>query len=287
LYAGLQVVAQSIASGGCLVIPGPDLPVEDTLKLIRSAKVTHASATPSYWRWLLLFSEPGWWQELPLRQVTIGGEAVDQVLLDRLRSVIPQARIAHIYATTELGRCFSVTDAQQGFPVDYLRPDMFPDVKLKIENGELYVQSRNGGLLDQDRPTADSAADVAEGAWRATGDLVEVVGNRVLFRGRRGDVINVGGNKVHPLRVEEVIRDVPGVRDVLVLGKASSIAGHLVACQIALVNPQDADSVRQAVLESCQQRLQRHEIPRIIEFVSEIELTSAGKRTRSIRSAGH
>jgi acyl-CoA synthetase (AMP-forming)/AMP-acid ligase II len=196
--------------------------------------------------------------------------------------VIPQARIAHIYATTELGRCFSVTDAQQGFPVDYLQPDMFPDVKLKIENGELYVQSRNGGRVDHQQ-AADPAPMEAEGAWRATGDLVEVVGNRVLFRGRRGDVINVGGNKVHPLRVEEVIRDVPGVRDVLVLGKVSSIAGHLVACQIALANPQDADSVRQAVLESCQQRLQRHEIPRIIEFVSEIELTSAGKRTRTIR----
>ena len=35
-------------------------------------------------------------------------------------------------------------------------------------------------------------------AWRPTGDLVEIVGDRIEFRGRVSEIINVGGVKVHP-----------------------------------------------------------------------------------------
>ena len=48
-------------------------------------------------------------------------------------------------------------------------------------------------------------------AWRPTGDLVEVADGRVYFRGRRSEIINVGGTKVHPLPIEERISAVPGV----------------------------------------------------------------------------
>jgi hypothetical protein len=42
-------------------------------------------------------------RDIPLKQITIGGEAVDQVTLDMLRGVFPAARITHIYASTEAG----------------------------------------------------------------------------------------------------------------------------------------------------------------------------------------
>ena len=48
-------------------------------------------------------------------------------------------------------------------------------------------------------------AAAAEEGWRPTGDLVEIVGDRVEFRGRDSEVINVGGVKVPPLPVEERI----------------------------------------------------------------------------------
>ena len=55
------------------------------------------------------------------------------------------------------------------------------------------------------------------GDWRPTGDLVEVVGDRLLFTGRSSDVINVGGVKVHPLRSRSASESrwsigIPGVR---------------------------------------------------------------------------
>ena len=241
LYAGLQVMAQSVANGDCLVMPTADAGVDEITELFRRGQVSHASATPSYWRRLLLFARPDAWTGCPLRQVTLGGEPVDQLLLDQLRRTFPQARLAHIYATTELGRCFSVTDGRAGFPRSYLEPSALPDVQLQIREGELLVQSANRGQL------ATPSNSVGANDWMATGDLVDVTADRVLFAGRRGDMINVGGLKVQPLRVESVVRNVPGVRDVLVYGQSSSIAGSLVACQIMLETGAEPEEVRRGV----------------------------------------
>ena len=59
--------------------------------------MTHVSGTPTLWRALLvaLGSKAA---TLPLRQITLGGEAVDQAILDRLANLYPGASITHIYA---------------------------------------------------------------------------------------------------------------------------------------------------------------------------------------------
>jgi hypothetical protein len=80
---------------------------------------------------------------VPLIQVTLGGEVVDQQILDSLRRTFPHARIVHIYATTELGRCFSVTDGRAGFPARYLTEPTADGVVLGVEDGELVVRSAN------------------------------------------------------------------------------------------------------------------------------------------------
>ena len=74
-------------------------------------------------------------------------------------------------------------------------------------------------------------ADESGTGWFATGDLVERVGDRCFFVGRRDDLINVGGNKVQPVRVEQVIQEIPGVRDVRVFARSSSLVGQMVACE--------------------------------------------------------
>ena len=54
-----------------------------------------------------------------------------------------------------------------------------------------------------------------------TGDLVETDGEWVRFLGRKSDVINVGGNKVHPAEVESVLLQMDNVADAVVGGAAA------------------------------------------------------------------
>ena len=170
----------------------------------------------------------------------------------------------HIYATSELGRCFSVKDRRAGFPASFLDAPSDDGVELKLEQGELHVRSANAML----GPGSSSGVGSSEADWLATGDLIERVGDRCFFTGRRNDVINVGGNKVQPLRVEHVIQAVPGVRDVRVFSRSSSLVGQMVACEFVPEPGFEPEEVRQAILKTCLERLDGHERPRFVQAVS-------------------
>jgi acyl-CoA synthetase (AMP-forming)/AMP-acid ligase II len=260
-----------------LVIPEPGMSVEPLLALLRSARVTSVSATPSYWRRLMTLGSRVALAEIPMEQITLGGEVADQAILDVLKETYPTARLVHIYATSELGRCFSVKDGLAGFPARFLDSPSDEGVELKLEQGELHVRTVNATLNSQeDLPAGSRGLN-----WRATGDQVEIVGDRCCFVGRRSDHINVGGNKVQPLRVEHVIQAVPGVSDVRVFARRSSLVGEMVACEFIADPGFDPEDVKQALLESCRVKLDVHERPRWVEAVSAISLSSAGKKVRN------
>jgi acyl-CoA synthetase (AMP-forming)/AMP-acid ligase II len=271
LYAGVQVILQCFANRGCLAVSESDASPAAIAQFMRDAHVQFASATASYWRRLVLFAPAAVLREVPLVQITLGGEVVDQQILDALRANFPQARLTHIYATTELGRCFSVSDAKAGFPISLLDGPSQEGTELRIADGELLARSRNS--------MPSISAD-----WFHTGDMVEIVGDRVFFVSRRSEIINVGGNKVHPIEVERVIRQVSGVSDVRVYGKRSSIAGELVACEIVAADGRrDVEEVRNDVKRRCIDELAPFQRPRLIHFVSEISLERSGKTTRRQR----
>ena len=79
--------------------------------------VNAMSATPTLWRKILMSDAS---RSLALRSITLGGEIADQQVLSTLASTYPSARIRHIYASTEAGTGFSVTDGKAGFPVSFL-----------------------------------------------------------------------------------------------------------------------------------------------------------------------
>jgi acyl-CoA synthetase (AMP-forming)/AMP-acid ligase II len=277
LYAGLQVMLQCFADRGTLVIPDAHAEPQSTVRFMGDAAVEFVSATPSYWRRLLMFADAELLKRIPLVQITLGGEVIDQPILDRLRQHFPNARIVHIYATTELGRCFAVTDGKAGFPSSYLETVQPGAAELKIEGGELLVRSPNSmGMYD---PISSSQSAVS--GWFQTGDLVEVREDRVHFVGRKSDMINVAGSKVYPIEVERVIRIIPGVFDVRVFGKASSIAGELVACEIVAVPGHDQEALKEMVARTCRAKLNSQQQPRMIKLVDRIDLSSASKTLRT------
>lgn len=277
LYAGLQVMLQCFADRGTLIVPDSHMDPQSTVQFMCDAGVQFVSATPSYWRRLLMFSDIVLLKRVPLVQITLGGEAIDQPILDQLRLHFPKVRLVHIYATTELGRCFSVSDGKAGFPASYLHTAQPGAAELKVQDGELMVRSANSmRMYDPLSPQAPSAAD-----WFPTGDVVEIRDGRAYFVGRKSEMINVAGSKVFPIEVERVIRVIPGVSDVRVFGKTSSIAGELVACEIVATPDQDREALKEIVVRTCRAQLNSQQQPRLIKLVDRIDLSSAGKTLRT------
>jgi acyl-CoA synthetase (AMP-forming)/AMP-acid ligase II len=265
-WAGIQVCVQSLLTGGRLVVPASRDP-DVVAQAIASEEVAILPATPTLLRRLIASADPAVLSRAAPQRITLGGEAADGRLLEQAREVFPGAKITHVYATTELGEVFRVADGRPGFPANWLGRELPGGVRLSTRrDGELLVQ------LSRD------TAEVA------TGDVVERRGDRFEFTGRRSDVIVVGGAKVYPKRVEEILRGVPGVIEARVYGQPSAITGELVAAEIVLASPlPDAaspESIRAAVLASCRESLEPHGVPRILDIVKRIVTTSAGKTSR-------
>ncbi|QDS96965.1 ANL family adenylate-forming protein [Adhaeretor mobilis] len=273
-FAGLQVVLQALLGGSSLVIPSDRTNFIQTVSEFQSHRVNALSTTPSYWRKLLM---AGIAENLDLRLVTLGGEIADATLLVALQEAFPQARVTHIYASTEAGVGFAVSDGQAGFPAEFLdRPAQ--GVELKVdERGQLLVRS-------QETPAsyADGTSITDRQGWVPTGDLVEKRGDRYCFLGRTNRVINVGGDKVHPKEIEDVALSVPGVALAHVRAKSNAIVGQVPELFVepsSDVATDDADrtALRETVLERCRAELPRVKWPAKVTIVDELQLSAAGK----------
>lgn len=261
-FAGYQVLLHALVHRSTMVVP-PTSQARDAIEAMYEARVTHVSATPTFWRLLVGAMEAGNARNLPLRQITLGGEAAPESLITRLRELFPDARISHVYAGTEFGSVVSVRDGQAGLPLSVLDRDPDADAHFRVVDGELQVQTRNGmlGYHDGGKPEE----------WLATGDLVEERDGRLLFVGRTVEIINVGGAKVHPLPIEELVAGVPGVVVCAVYGKPNAVTGQIVAVDVVTQPDSDRDAIKEAIHSACSE-LPAPGRPRRIRFVDALEV---------------
>ena len=272
-FAGLQVVLTAMLTGGRLV-SSATRSIVDLFKMAVTHGVTHASATPTFWRGWLLAAGAGAAQP-PLAQITIGGEAVDQTTLDRLATRYPQARITHIYASTEAGSLFAVNDRRAGFPAEWLESGI-DDVSLRIADGLLEVKSPRRMRAYRSKDADPASSD----GWLRTGDLVERYGDRVLFCGRGDRIVNVGGYKVAPERVERVLLEVPGVADAYVYPRANAITGNILMADLIADAGADRAAVAADAQAHAEKTLAKHERPARFAVVDRLQIADSGKKTR-------
>ncbi|GAA3518827.1 fatty acid--CoA ligase family protein [Aeromicrobium panaciterrae] len=273
-FGGLQILIHVCAAQTTLVAADSFQPKEG-LEAMRRWGVTHASGTPTFWRFVLVELEGDGGELPPLQQITMGGEAVPSALLERITATFPDANISQIYGATEFGQNVTVRDGLAGLPISMLSSD--GDVQFKVEDGELYVRSKASmlGYYGQEPIEAEN--------WRATGDLVEIVGDRIEFRGRKSEVINVGGVKIHPLPIEDRIGKVPGVDLVRVFGRANAMVGSIVAVEVVAAAGHDTEEIDRAI-RTATADLPPAARPRSIRFVESMG-TTGNKLTRTAPTA--
>ncbi|OAN19075.1 AMP-dependent synthetase [Photobacterium jeanii] len=275
-FAGLQVYLQSAVSGATLVVPSDAMTIAELVQLFTKSAVNALSATPSFWRKLLM--DP-FHTDIPLQRITLGGEISNQSVLTALSRSFPQSAIIHIYASTEAGVGFVVKDQREGFPLTYLDDDQHIKCQLKVCQGVLWIKSTNGCTQ-----LLKGKLEVDEQGFVNTGDMVNIDGDRVFFLGRESGSINVGGNKVMPEKVEAILEMHPSVLMATVFAKSNSVLGALVACEIILAP--DAKHIpvkelKRELLSFCREKLETFEVPALVKVVDAIKVNSTGKKVRS------
>ena len=257
--AGIQVLLQALTNNNGLVYVFEDTP-QNIVSIIQAEKCSHISATPTFYRNLLPFLK----NNLPdLRHITLGGERFDENLCEKLKDILPEVKIHNIYASTEMGSLLS--SHGNTFSI----PDKYKDLIKVSEEHELCIHKSLAGEFQCD------------GDWYNTHDMVEISESGIIkFLSRKSDLINVGGYKVNPLEVEEIIQQVPEVEDCLVRGEKNSVLGTLLVADIVLQDNVDKKIVKRSIMGTLKVKVQDFKIPRMYHFVETIEKTRSGKKIR-------
>ena len=182
-------------------------------------------------------------------------------------------RIHSFYGSSECGGIMfdreGRLDAPSGFvgtPMDGVQITCLPNDKIEITGtnvGDCYFP-------DQDPETLQTGRFVP-------GDLVRWLGESAQLYGRASDFINIAGKKIHPSLVEEHIRKVPGVIEVIAYGVPSPNRNEDLVV-LVMSNPLIA---RQTLEAHCRAGLADWQVPRDFQIVTELPVNARGKIKRS------
>ncbi|MFI6528544.1 class I adenylate-forming enzyme family protein [Streptomyces uncialis] len=190
--------------------------------------------------------------------------------------------VHQVYGSTETGLIACRHDRDEPWPEDSAGV-MAPGVDWRVRTGCSRTAAHGRGhLLVRTSTMFEGYEDGGgppsmEDGYLACGDLTEVdEDGHVFVVGRKDAFVNVGGRKVSPRRVENVVAEHPGVSEVLVFGAPSRTGEEEVHAALVLRPDNDAADV----LTFCRARLMPYEVPHRVHVLTALPRTGMGKIDR-------
>lgn len=267
---GLDSAFRTLFAGSTLVVPEARSAVAVGAAIERY-NVNILPASPTFLNLMLLAHVTEKFDCSSLEVIAYGAEPMSARLLGRLVKAFPNVAFQQKFGTSETG---AIRIKSQSTDSVYFRIED-SGVEWRVQDEELWLKtsSRILGYLN-----ADESSLEADG-WYRTGDLVEEAEAGYLrIIGRRSQLINVGGQKVHPAEVEQVLSEIEGVDACAVFGQAAPVTGSMVACEIVTASSQDLRAWKRLIRSHCRGRLANWKIPVAIELRAELSMTDRLKR---------
>lgn len=244
---------------------------------IQQYRVSLLPTTPSFLNLLMAARAHEAYDLSSLRRITYGTEVMPQATLDRLARALPDVVLQQTYGLSEVGVLASKS-RDDGSLWMRIGGEGF---QTKVVDGVLWIKSEYSmvGYLN-----ALSNFD-AEG-WFNTQDKVEVDGEYFRILGRVTDLMNVGGQKVYPAEIEEVVMSVPNIVDVAVSAESNPLLGQIIVARVVLAQPEAVESVKSRIRQVCKARLAAFKVPAKVVIASDAIYTARYKKSRKAEPGG-
>lgn len=267
---GINTLLHVLSQGGT-VITADDRRPETVLSAIADHDVQLLPTTPTFLNMLLISQAYRHYDLSSLEIITYGTEPMPERTLQSLHEALPHVRLKQTYGLSELGILPTRSKAAGSLWVQ-LGGKGF---EHKVVDGVLWIRSDMAmlGYLNAPSPFDDDG-------WFNTQDMVEVDGEYLKILGRKSEIINVGGEKVYPAEVENVLLSLGNVRDVTVGGAPSPVTGQVVKAMVTLVEPEDPQLFKRRVRQYCRERLEPFKVPMIVELVDRDHHSARFKKQR-------
>jgi acyl-CoA synthetase (AMP-forming)/AMP-acid ligase II len=227
-----------------------------------------------------------------LRYVTQAGGKLHTAFIEEFIDAFPDIRFNVMYGQTE------ATARLSWLPPDKLPEKIgscgkaIPGVQLLVadERGEPVRPGETGEILafgdnimQGYYKDAESTTHTLKNGWLHTGDLATVDDEGYIFlTARKKEIIKVGGRRISPKEIEEVIVSMPDVIDCSIEAVFDEILGEAMKATVII---KEAGAAAVAVTPEkikvwCAERLASYKIPQIIELKDKITITATGKKVK-------
>ncbi len=284
---GLGTIRCNIIKGATVVLLGNFANVRQFFKAIELYHGTGFRVVPAAWAYIRKISGKRIEKYASqIKYIELGSAAMPLATKKEMLEMFPNTRICMHYGLTEASRnCFI-----EFHDTEHLESIGKPvctkvDVKYFDESGNEVPVGQRGelcvkGNMVMARYLEDSdTAKAFYGDYFRTGDTgFKGEDGYFYLLGREKELINVGGKKVSPMEVEDVICSL-GVGDCVCvpMKDPDGIMGELVKCYIL----KDSTSLTfEEIADSLQGRLENYKRPVVYEWIDEIPMTSSGKKQR-------
>jgi acyl-CoA synthetase (AMP-forming)/AMP-acid ligase II len=149
------------------------------------------------------------------------------------------------------------------------------------EVGEIVVKGDNimKGYYNDPIGTSETLKD----GWLYTGDLGEIDEDEFIFlTARKKGILKIGGHRISPKEIEEVIVSIPEVIDCTVIAIEDELLGEAIKAIVVINNGCELNELRNDIFRLCKQKLASNKMPKIIDFTSKLDVNSIGKKVMDL-----
>tara|TARA_Y100000816_G_C26097386_1_gene580973 strand:+ start:1265 stop:2620 length:1356 start_codon:yes stop_codon:yes gene_type:complete len=244
---------------------------ETICKLIQKSKAELLPTTPTFLNMLIISKFYKKFDLNSLKIITFGAEFMPKNLFIKLKKIFKKIRFKQTYGLSEFGIMRSKDKNNKSLSIKVGGEDY----KTKIINNFLYVKSKTNmvGYLNYKQPFKNG--------WLNTGDKVEKSKDGYIrILGRESDIINIGGEKVFPQEIEEVLKRLKNVADARVYSKRHDLFGEYIIANV-IIDSKLKKFSEDKLKSHCKRYLAKYKIPSKFEITNYKEIVT--DRLKKIR----
>ena len=287
---GLGRVRCVLSKGGTLVLLGTFASMKKFFGQMEQCHCTGFGMVPASWGYIKKMSgrKIGQFAD-QLRYIEIGSSFMSIEDKELLCELLPNTRICMHYGLTEASRSAFMEFHSEHDQLN-TAGKASPNVDVKIfdaegkeqsvgAEGEVCVKGEHVTCSYWNETPERFAKDFFNGYFR-TGDCGYLDADGYIhLKSRIKEMINVGGKKVSPMEVEDVLNTIPGIADCacVAMPDPEGVLGEVVK---AFIVCNDDALTNAAIIEALRPKLEVYKLPVAIERIDAIPKTASGKVQR-------
>lgn len=283
-YGNMLCSASVVLSSGVMNLLG-------FFKLIEKYGVNSIDLVPTALTILLRLSKGklGEYKDV-IRYVELGAAPLMQADKDKLKALLPNTRLYNFYGCTESG-CIAIYNFNDSndksgcigkptcnakiFAVDDDRNEL---KETSREKTGLLASVGRMNMIGYWKDEEETAAALQNGVVYTNDEIYFDEDGDIILLGRRGDVINVAGNKVSPDEIENLAKKIDGVADCGCIPVPDDVKGHVPKLFVEMKPGAVFNAA--AIRESLSKSTEPYKVPKYIVEIDKIPRTFNGKLIR-------